>query len=69
MTLVMLKNRCAIPVSGDIVQWKDDFLKIYDGGILKGEYRAEDVAGYNFVDDDEYEDYDYEDDDNEDKLW
>ena len=29
MTLVILKNRCAIPVSGDIVQWKDDYLKIY----------------------------------------
>lgn len=67
MTLVVLKDNVSVPVSGDIVQWKDDYLNVYDSGILKGSFKSEFVIGYALIDDSEF-DFDTEEDE-EDERW
>ena len=68
MTLVVLKDNVSVPVSGDIVQWKDDYLNVYDSGILKGSFKSEFVIGYANIDQAEF-DLDTEDEDEEDERW
>lgn len=67
MTLVVLKDNGSVPVSGDIVQWKDDYLNVYDSGILKCSFKSEFVIGYALIDDTEF-DFDTEEDE-EDERW
>lgn len=55
MTLVALKNTASVPVSGDIVQWRDGYLNVYDSGILKGSFKSEYVMGYAIIDQAEFD--------------
>lgn len=65
MTLVVLNDNGSVPVSGDIVQWKDDYLNVYDSGILKGSFKSEYVMGYAIIDQAEFD----TEEDEEDERW